>query len=253
LEVVEALRAGGCVAAEDEADLLLTASARTPIAELITRRLSGEPLAWILGHVTFCGIPIHIDPGVFVPRPHTEALGRRAASLLPEKGIAVDLCTGSGAIAAVMSAARPRANVYGIDIELLAVRCAARNRVAAIVGDLDTPLASEFYGQVDLVTGVVPYVPTEELHLLPRDVLAMEPRVALDGGIGGTQVLLRATGAAARLLRTGGNVLLEVGGTQAQVVGDALEGLGFEVVDVLRDEDDQGRAIHARLERSVAT
>ena len=181
--VIRALAEGGCVVPTAEADNLLTAAREgvVPIEELVRRRLRGEPLAWITGSVTFCGLRVRVDPGVFVPRPHTEALSRRAVELLPDQGIAVDLCTGSGAVAVVLAAARPRALVVGTDVDPVAVACARRNGVAASAGDLDGSLPSTLRGRVDLITAVVPYVPTEELHLLPRDVLAHEPRRALDG------------------------------------------------------------------------
>jgi len=245
---VEVLRQGGFLAPDEEADALLEASSEGvgPIEELIARRLRGEPLAWITGWVRFCDLRIRIDPGVFVPRPHTQALAQRAASLLPDDGIAIDLCTGSGAVAAVLVSARPRATVLATDVDPRAVGCARRNGVDAHVGDLDEPLPEWTLGRADVLTAVVPYVPTEELHLLPRDVLAHEPRGALDGGSRGTTVLARAAEAAARRLRHGGTVLLELGGGQAAEMADRLRDLGMSEVRVHRDADGRDRAIDAR-------
>lgn len=217
-----------------------------PIEELIARRLRGEPLAWIIGSVSFYGIRVHVDPGVFVPRPHTETLTRGAISLLPDDGIAVDLCTGSGAVAAVLGSAHPGATVVATDIDPVAVACARRNGVHGLVGDLDEPLSPSLRGRVDVMTAVVPYVPSEELHLLPRDVLAYEPRRALDGGPRGTTMLVRAAGAAWRWLRPGGRVLLELGGDQAGELTTTLANSGFSGIRVRRDADGQERAIEAR-------
>jgi release factor glutamine methyltransferase len=246
--VARALAHGGCVAPAAEAAALFEASAGGlgTVDELVARRLRGEPLAWITGWVSFCGLRIHVEPGVFVPRPHTEALARRAAEVLPETGRAVDLCTGTGAVAAVMQAARPRAEVVATDIDGNAIVCARGNGVRAIRGDLDGPLPGSFRGTVDLVTAVVPYVPQEELHLLPRDVLAHEPRRSLDGGPGGTAVLVRAADAAARLLAPGGRVLLEIGGVQADAVAPAFAALGLATIRVHRDADGRDRAIEGR-------
>lgn len=248
MSVVSALGEGGCVAPAEEADALFRASngGVGPIEDLVARRLSGEPLAWITGSVLFCGVRVHVDPGVFVPRPQTQAMTRRAVTLLPAAGVAVDLCTGSGAVAAVLGSAHPRAEVVATDIDPVAVACARRNGVRALVGVLDEPLPSSLRGRVDLMTAVVPYVPTEELDFLPRDVLANEPRSALDGGLGGTAMLVRAAEAAARWLRPGGNVLLELGGDQAGGVATALEEFGLSGICVHRDEDGQDRAIEAR-------
>jgi release factor glutamine methyltransferase len=181
---------GGFIAPDAEADALLTASSEGvgPIEELVARRLRGEPLAWITGGVSFCDVRVRIDPGVFEPRPQTEALARRAAALLPEAGIAVDLCTGSGAVAAVLRSTHPLATVVATDLDPGAVVCARRNGVEAFLGDLDEPLSPLLRGRVDVMTVVAPCVPTEELHLLPRDVLAHEPRLAIDGGPRGMTV-----------------------------------------------------------------
>jgi len=243
-----ALAAGGCVAPEAEADALLEAASDGggSIEDLVARRLAGEPLAWITGSVRFCGLRIRVDPGVFVPRPHTQAMAWRAAELLPDAGVAVDLCTGSGAVAAVMGSARPNATVLATDVDPVAVACARRNGVRAFLGDMDEPLPSSLRGHVDVVTAVVPYVPTEELHLLPRDVIANEPRRALDGGRGGTAVLMRAANVAARWLGPGGAVVLELGGDQASVMRTTLAGLGLSEIRMIRDLDGQDRAIEAR-------
>jgi release factor glutamine methyltransferase len=246
--VLHALALGGCVAPSEEADALFLASSEGVgrIEDLVTRRLSGEPLAWITGSVFFCGVRILVDPGVFVPRPHTQALAQRAVSLLPEDGIATDLCTGSGAVAAVLGSAHPEATVLATDIDPLAVACAGRNGVRALVGDLDEPLPPSLCGCVDVMTAVVPYVPTRELAFLPRDVLANEPRSALDGGPRGTAVLVRAAEVAARWLAPGGSVLLELGGDQAGEVAKASEKVGLSEIRVHRDGDGQDRAIEAR-------
>jgi release factor glutamine methyltransferase len=248
LRVVAALAEGGCVAPAEEADALFLASSEGVgrIEDLVARRLQGEPLAWITGSVLFCGVRILVDPGVFVPRPHTEAMARRAVALLPADGIAVDLCTGSGAVAAVLASAHPEATVMATDIDPIAVACARRNGVSALVGDLDEPLPPSLRGRVDVMTAVVPYVPTEELPFLPRDVLANEPRTALDGGPRGTTQLIRAGQAAARWLRPGGSVLLELGGDQAKEVAAAFEKVGLSGIRVHRDGDGQDRAIEAR-------
>jgi release factor glutamine methyltransferase len=247
--VEAALAAAGCVAPDVETDALMRAAGEGVgrLEDLLARRVDGEPLPWVTASATFCGLRIRVDRGVFVPRPHTEPLARRAVELLPETGVAVDLCTGTGAIAAVLAHERPHATVLATDVEPAAVACARSNGVDARPGDLDGPLPASFVRRVDIVTAVVPYVPTEELHLLPRDVRRFEPEVALDGGPGGTGLLVRAAGAAARWLRPGGGVLLELGGDQARAMREVLVGLGFERVRVLRDDEGQDRALEGRL------
>jgi release factor glutamine methyltransferase len=243
-ELIARLAAGGCVAPREEADALVKAAEGTErLDDLVARRLSGEPLAWITGSVAFCEINVRVDRGVYVPRPHTEILARRAAELLPATGIAVDLCTGTGAVAVVLRSARPGATIAATDSDHAAIACASANGVTALLGDLDGPLPDHLRGRVDVMTAVVPYVPTEELHLLPRDVLAFEPRQALDGGPGGTIVLERVIRRSARWLRPGGRLVLELGGDQAERLGDAILAAGLALIDVYRDGDGRDRAI----------
>ncbi|MDP9302627.1 MAG: methyltransferase, partial [Actinomycetota bacterium] len=129
--LAELLSAAGFVAAEEEAAELLARAAGDVelLGSLVDRRLSGEPLAWITGRVSFCGLEIQVDSGVYVPRRQSEPLARRAVERLPATGTAIDLCTGSGAIARTLMANRPDARVVASDIDERAVACAAANGV----------------------------------------------------------------------------------------------------------------------------
>jgi release factor glutamine methyltransferase len=247
--LVRDLAAAGCVAPSAEADEIVRAAAAGAgdVGPMLARRVRGEPLAWVVGSTVFCGLRVAVDPGVFVPRPQTEVLARRAVELLPNDGIAVDLCTGCGAIAAVLRAHRPDAIVLATDADPMAIACARRNGVDARVGDLDGPLPARLRGRVDVLTAVVPYVPSEELHLLPSDVRAFEPLSALDGGAGGTAVLRRAAAAAARWVRPGGWAIVELGGDQAAPMTELFGRLGFDRARVHRDEDGADRAIEVRF------
>ena len=113
-----------------------------------------------------------------------------------------------------------------------------------LVADLDAPLRPG--GRFDLVTAVAPYVPTGDLRLLPADVLRHEPRLALDGGAGGLELVGRVIEAAARLLRPGGWLLIEVGGDQDRLLVPTLEAAGFVRVEPWRDDDGDLRGIAAR-------
>jgi release factor glutamine methyltransferase len=246
MNVVDALRLAGCVAAEAEAVELVAVAQRTgaAVADLVARRVTGEPLAWITGQTTFCGRTIAVHPGVYVPRPQTEALALAARAALPAGGLAVDLCTGSGAVAAVVGAQ------YATDLDSVAVECARSNGVDAVVGDLDQPLPAELRGEVDVLTSVPPYVPADRLHLLPRDTLAFEPRLALDGGIAGLELLARVAMAARWWLRPGGHLLVELGGDQVDLLGEYL--VGMDVVDLLRDAEGDVRTLVAARSRPRA-
>ncbi len=244
-----ALARAGFLAAGDEADALLRRAGGDPalLDGLLARRLRGEPLAWITGRVAFCDREIPVEVGVYVPRPHTEQLALRAVERLPPTGIAVDVCTGSGAVALTLSAHRPNARVVATDIDPRAVACAIRNGVDARRGDLYAPVPAELAGRVDVVTGVVPYVPTPDLPLLQRDTFRFETALAYDGGPDGTALLRRAIAEGARFLRSGGALLLELGGDQADAVAGELARAGYSGTAVLADADGDVRGIEATL------
>lgn len=256
------LARNGFVAAEEEAaELLEYAASASDAARLATlsrapgidparleaaieRRLTGEPLAWITGSAPFCGLTVVVAPGVYVPRWQTELLAERGRQLLTADGIAIDLCTGCGAVAAVLATSGAR--VVATDVEPVAVACALANGVEAHAGDLFAPLDPALHGTVDVVTGVVPYVPTPELHLLQRDTFTFETPVAYDGGPDGCAFLRRAIEGAAAFLRPGGTLLLELGGDQAALVAPDLSAAGFAPASLLLDEDGDLRGIEAR-------
>jgi release factor glutamine methyltransferase len=239
----------GFVAADEEAEDLLGRAAGDDelLEQLVARRLTGEPIAWITGRISFCGLELRVDPGVYVPRWHTEPLARRAAERLPDGGAAIDLCTGTGDIAAVLRAVRPAARVVATDIDERAVACARANGVEAYQGDLFAPVPAELRGRVDVVAGVVPYVPTPSLSLLQRDTFAFESGLSYDGGEDGMDVLRRVVADSPAFLRPGGTLLLELGGDQAELLGPELERVGFDEVQPLLDEEDDVRGIEATL------
>jgi release factor glutamine methyltransferase len=244
------LASAGFVAAEEEADeLLARADGDGELLEvLVARRLTGEPLAWITGSVVFCGVEIRVDPGVYVPRWQTEVLAARAVERLPADGVAIDLCTGTGALAKVLMTERPGARIVGCDIDERSVACAQANGVETYRGDLFAALPDALRGSADVVVGVVPYVPTPELGLLQRDTFTFETTLSYDGGAAGTAILLRVLVDAPRFLRPGSALLLELGGEQADELAAELARLGYAGVGVLVDEDGDVRGIEATLE-----
>ncbi|HUZ08747.1 MAG TPA: methyltransferase [Acidimicrobiales bacterium] len=248
--LVMKLSSAGFVAAEEEVEELLASAAGDSgrLDSLVGRRLAGEPLAWITGSIRFCGVKIRVDPGVYVPRWQSEPLARRACELLPANGTAIDLCTGAGAMAKALTTARPSARVVASDVDERAVACATANGVEAYCGDLFSPLPRSLQGRVDVVVGIVPYVPTPALSLLPRDTLVFESPLSYDGGPDGTVVLRRVLTEGLRLLRRGGALLLELGGEQADALGGDLDRLGYVDVTALVDEDGDVRGIEATAE-----
>ncbi|POH63787.1 MULTISPECIES: putative protein N(5)-glutamine methyltransferase [Cryobacterium] len=220
LEVIERLRAAGCVFAEDEARLL-TAAAGTPaeLEQLLGLRESGLPLEQVLGWVEFCGLRIIVRPGVFVPRRRTGLLVRRAARLLRPGSVAVDMCCGTGAVGAALLAGEPGLTLYAVDIDPATTNCARENIEPlggiALTGDLFSPLPRTLLGRVDVVVANAPYVPTDAITRMPPEARLHEARVALDGGHDGHDVQRRLVAAAPEWLSPGGRLLVETSAGQA--------------------------------------
>jgi release factor glutamine methyltransferase len=227
---VTRLRAAGCVFAEEETRLLISA-ARTPeeLAAMVDRRVAGLPLEQVIGWAEFCGLRIAVDPGVFVPRRRTEFLVRQAAALAgPGNVVIVDLCCGAGAIGAALAAALGGAEVHAVDIDPAAVRCAGRNVPGSVYqGDLYEPLPAALRGRVGILAANVPYVPTGEIGFLPPEARAHEPGVALDGGADGLDVLRRVAAGAPEWLAPGGHLLIETSERQAASAAAAFADSGL--------------------------
>lgn len=237
--VVARLRAAGCVFAEDEARLL-TAEATSParLDDLVRRRVAGEPLEHLLGWAEFCGLRIAVAPGVFVPRRRSELLVRQAAAFAPSRAVVVDLCCGSGAVAAALTSALDRPQVHASDIDPVAVACARRNLPAGSVhvGDLFGALPSTLRSRVDVLVANVPYVPRRAVALMPPEARDHEPRAALDGGDDGLDVARRVVAGAPAWLAPGGALLFEVGESQVRTAARLVAGAGL-VPRVATDEE----------------
>jgi release factor glutamine methyltransferase len=220
VSVVEQLRAAGCVFAEDEARLL-TAAAQTPeeLAALVVQRVAGAPLEHILGWVEFCGLRLVVGPGVFVPRQRTQFLAQQAVALSRPRCVVLDLCCGCGAVGAAVRAAVPDADVHAADVDRTAAAYARRNIGAQVyVGDLYEALPPELRGRVDVLVVNAPYVPSEAIATMPPEARVHEPRVALDGGPDGLEVLRRVIAGAPDWLAPGAHLLVESSEGQAPAV-----------------------------------
>jgi len=256
--IVRRLRAAGCVFAEDEARLLVAdAPSAARLAEMIELRVAGLPLEQVLGWAEFFGMRIAVEPGVFVPRRRSELLVREAAALVRagegRHVVVVDLCCGSGAVGAALATEltrdgrsdeptrAPRSDdlrgrphdveLHAADIDPAAVRCARRN-VAALggrvhEGDLDGPLPDALRGHVDILVANAPYVPTDEIRLMPPEARDHEPSVALDGGADGLDVQRRVAAAAPRWLSPSGHLLIETSRRQAPSTAAAVTSAGL--------------------------
>jgi release factor glutamine methyltransferase len=251
--VVAALRAAGCVFAEDEAGLLVDAArSDADLETLLHRRAGGEPLEHVLGWAEFCGQRIAVGPGVFVPRRRTELLVRLAADVVRPGAVVVELCCGAAAVATALAAAVRGLALHAVDIDPAAVACARRNLgpVGGRVyeGDLDAPLPAALRGHVDVVVANAPYVPTAAIAVMPPEARDHEPAVALDGGADGLDIQRRVAAVAPRWLAPGGHLLIETSEDQAPHTAAAVVEAGL-VARVERCEERDATAVVGTLRR----
>jgi release factor glutamine methyltransferase len=238
LSVVSTLRAAGCVFAEEEAAMLIAAArSEVELAHLVEQRVAGLPIEHVVGWAEFCGLRIEVDPGVFVPRRRTEYLVAEAVALSRDGDVVVDLCCGSGALGVAVASTREIA-LYAADVEPAAVRCARRNVRGGQVfeGDLYSALPSSLRGRINVLLANVPYVPSDEVRLLPAEARLHEPRVTLDGGGDGLEILRRVSAEAFEWLAPAGSVLVETSEEQASVAVSIFEQDGLSARISTSDE-----------------
>jgi release factor glutamine methyltransferase len=255
--LVAALRAAGCVFAEEEAQLLLQAAPDDDeLARLLARRVAGEPLEHVVGWAEFDGLRVAVEPGVFVPRRRSEALVAVAAGLVGPGTTVLDLCCGSGALGLAVARRVPGVTLHAADVDPVAARVARRNvePLGGHVhqGDLFAALPPALRGAFDLVVANVPYVPHDELRLMPHEARDFEPAAALDGGADGLDLLRRMASEAAAWLAPGGSLLSEVNPAQVPAASAALRAGGLVVRAVEPDDDDETVVLVATLVTAAA-
>jgi len=226
---------GGAQAAALRDDAL-AAEQHDRLQSLIARRARREPLQHLTGLAPFRHLELEVGPGVFVPRPETEGVAQLAIdalrALASQSPRAVDLGTGSGAIALAMATEVPGAEVWAVELSEQAHAWAARNvarygtpATHLVRGDLAEALP-ELDGTLDVVASNPPYVPDDAI---PRDpeVRLFDPPQALYGGADGLDIVRVLSGTARRLLRPGGTLVIEHGEWQGAPIRDLLAADGW--------------------------
>ncbi|MBD8539008.1 peptide chain release factor N(5)-glutamine methyltransferase [Frigoribacterium sp. CFBP 8751] len=214
----------------------LTTDEQEALVAAITRRASREPLQHITGWASFRHLELHVGPGVFVPRPETEGVAQLAIDALravPDSSpVAVDLGTGSGALALAMASEVPTATVVAVELSPDAAVWTRRNiaavgvdNVRLVEGDL-TDAVPELDATVSVVVSNPPYVP---VGMVPRDpeVRLHDPALALYGGEDGLDLVRALSLTARRLLRPGGALVIEHGELQGGAIRDLLTADGW--------------------------
>ncbi len=219
---------------------------------LVKRRRAREPVAYLLGVREFYGRQFRVDKRVLIPRPDTETLVDVALARTLERSLsmrALDLCTGSGCVAITLSRERPTARVHATDLSEDALLVARENAlrlgaygVSFTRGDLFDALPAGC-GPFDVIVANPPYIATDEVERLDRDIKEFEPRLALDGGADGLATVRRIVEGAPERLAPGGFLATEVGAGEAVEAVRVFEARGFSEVTVTRD--------YGRVERVV--
>jgi release factor glutamine methyltransferase len=221
---------------------------------LLDRRVAREPLQHITGVAHFRSLTLRVGPGVFVPRPETEQVAQYAIDALRAvpgpSPIAVDLGTGSGAIAFALATEVPHSIVYAVEVSPEAFAWTLRNREATGAGNAHPRLGNlagafpELDGTVDVVISNPPYIPSDSI---PRDleVRLHDPAIALYGGVDGLDVVRQVSATALRLLHSGGTLVLEHGELQGAAIADLLHAHGWIAIATHRDLLGRDRATTA--------
>lgn len=194
----------------------------TPFVTMLNKRMTHEPVAYLLGRREFWSLDLLVSPATLIPRPDTETIIEAALGLAPAPARVLDLGTGSGCLLLAILHERPAAVGIGVDrsFDALvvahqnAVRCGLSARACFVRGDWATAMIGRF----DLIVCNPPYIPRQDIPALMPDVTLYEPHAALDGGLDGLDAYRRLVPDLPRLLSRDGHAVLEVGAGQAPAV-----------------------------------
>ena len=221
------------------------------LRELVKRRRSHEPIAYLRGTREFYGLSFKVDSRVLIPRPDTEALVETALARSAQVSLSMrllDLCTGSGCVAIAIARQRPTSKVTASDISVDALNVARENayrlgayNVAFVESDLFARVPSQRF---DVITANPPYIASAEIPELMADVRDFEPRLALDGGADGLDLVRRILDGAPERLEKDGVLAMEIGAGEAPATAALFEERGWREIEIARD--------YAKIERVVS-
>lgn len=229
-------------------DDVLEAQEWNKFIEYITRRLSLEPLQYIIGEQVFMSLCFRVTPAVLVPRAETELLVNEVIKMKRQRANILDLCTGSGTIAVSLAYYMPDCQVTAIDISADALGVAEENaainsvgdRIEFLCGDMFSPLAGN--SSFDIITCNPPYINAAEYHELSADV-KKEPRLALYGGTDGLDFYRLIGAKAKQFMSKKGVLLVEIGWQQGTEVKEIFEKNGFNKVKIIKDWNGHDRIV----------
>lgn len=219
---------------------------RAPLRELVRERANGRPLQHLLGTAEFCGREFVCDRRALIPRPETEQLVEMVLGRLEENAAVLDVGTGSGVIAITIALQKPTAAVTAVDVSTDALALARENatRLGARVGFLESDLLAAVSGPWNAMVANLPYVAAADMEELSREV-RHDPRLALDGGEDGLDLVRRLVVDAKNSLAPGGLVALEIGHDQAARVRALFEANNYRDIAVSADYQGVERFVFA--------
>ena len=242
-----------------EKDMILDRDTASLLASVLKRRISGEPIEYILGKTEFMGYEFRVTPDVFIPRPETEILVetviKYATSHKPQATSLeiIDLGTGSGCIAISLAKFLSNLKLTVTDISSKALEIARYNAILNNVINKIRFIQSDLFdtynltpNTYDLVVSNPPYIPTVEIDNLQTEI-SYEPRIAIDGGMDGLDFYRRMIKESPLYLKPGGFLIMEMGFNQANAIRDIFKNsVDYKIVDVIKDYNHIDRAIVAR-------
>ncbi len=229
--------------------------------QLIKRRKKREPVAYLLGEREFWSLPFFINQDVLIPRPETEFLVEsvlaRFRKVSGEKGKVLDLCCGSGVIGIIL-ALELKMRVVALDISQAALRIAQKNSIRHEVEGLVDFVNSDLFSAIimerkfSLIVSNPPYIEQNEIASLEPDVQNHEPRIALDGGPDGLDIINKICQHLPTVLQPGGSLFMEIGADQKEGVQRLFENVGcrngdFEKVEILKDYAGRNRVLYVKM------
>ncbi|MEH6442579.1 MAG: peptide chain release factor N(5)-glutamine methyltransferase [Oceanospirillaceae bacterium] len=230
-------------------DRVLAAEQLQRFESLLTRRIAGEPIAFILGYQHFWTLKLAVAKDTLIPRPDTELLVEQALQLLSNKKCRVaDLGTGTGAVALALASERSQWEIVACDYVACAAALAERNRQSLNISNVEVLEGSWFEplsGKFDLIVSNPPYIDKQDVHLSEGDV-RFEPLTALVADDNGLQDIKHIIETAPRYLVVGGWLLLEHGFEQAKSVSEWFVINNFSHVLTVKDLNNNDRVTYAQ-------
>ncbi len=232
---------------ELENDELVSIKLQDKINDIVKSRIEGRPLWYCIGNTNFYGYDINVDERVLIPRPETELLVENALKSIDNESVVLDLCTGSGAIAIAIKK-ESGAKVVAVDISKDALDLARSN---AKMNDAEIEfIESDMFGNLnnekfDVIVSNPPYIISDDLKFLQREVKDFEPKIALNGGKDGLDYYRVIAKDAKKHLNDRGVLIMECGINQAKLVAEMLE--GFALVEIIKDYENIERIVRAVL------